>query len=193
MLATAMPAPITPRPPLAPQPTYTLRARLYLAEPDAHLAYHLRTLPGFTELLPDDAHLPEWLEEEAIEHQWLFGMNLYPYESIFIDHDLMLNTAAADQMAALYQESNFNPQTALLTIQNPKSKIQNPPDHLGLELALMRHLIAAQRQAEATGDHALALHARHLQSRCLHEHLAVWAPTFALTLQRTARRPLHRL
>src|SRR5918912_962215 len=124
------------------QATYELLARLYLAEPDAGLARHLRGLPGFAELVPEDAGLEAWLEDEAAEYQWLFGMNVYPYESIFVDRELMLNTEAADRVAALYRECRFE-------IQNPKSKIQNPgaPDYLGLELGLMADLLASEFRA----------------------------------------------
>src|SRR4051812_30245243 len=177
--------------PLATDPreaTYDLLARLYLAEPDADLVRHLQGLPGFAELLPEEAQLGAWLEEEAAEYQWLFGMNVYPYESIFVDRELMLNTEAADLVAALYRECGFD-------MRSPKSNAQNPgaPDHLGLELALMRDLVAAERQSYASGEDERARRARLLQARLLHEHLARWAPIFALTLKRVARRPLHRL
>jgi TorA maturation chaperone TorD len=184
----------------ARQATYDLLARLYMAEPDAGLVSHLRGLPGFTDLLPEDAQLATWLEVEAIEYQWLFGMNVYPYESIFIDHDLMLNTQAADQVAALYRECAFDTQVADFESRNSKFKIQNskfrnadPADHLGLEFGLMRHLLAVERRADASGDAAKTIQARRQQARFLHEHLARWAPILALTLERVARGPLHRL
>src|SRR5437588_9321323 len=123
------------------QATYDLLARLYLAEPDPGLARQLRGLPGFAELVPEDARLEEWLEDEAAEYQWLFGMNVYPYESIFVDRELMLNTEAADRVVALYRECGFELGNSKLKTmplseakgQNSKLKIPGAPDHLGLE------------------------------------------------------------
>src|SRR3982751_148763 len=128
----------------AREATLDLLARLYLAEPDVSLVRHLRGLPGFADLLPEEAQLGAWLEEEAAEYQWLFGMNVYPYESIFVDRELMLNTEAADLVAALYQECGFD-------VENSKLKIPGAPDHLGLELGLMGELVASERRAHASG------------------------------------------
>src|SRR5205823_3647258 len=149
----------------ARQATYGLLARLYLAEPDAGLARHLRGLPGFGELVPEDARLDSWLEDEAAEYQWLFGMNVYAYESIFVDRELMLNTEAADRVAALYRECGFELGNSKLKTQNSKLKIAGAPDHLGLELELMGELVASERRAHASGDGAQARQARLWQVR----------------------------
>src|SRR5207253_2609791 len=58
---------------------------------------------------------------------------------------------------------------------------------------LMGDLVGRERQAQASGDDESAHRARLWQARCLREHLARWAPIFALTVQRVTRRPLHRL
>jgi TorA maturation chaperone TorD len=153
--------------------SYDLLARLYLEELDADLVAYLRGLPPFAEHLPSDAEAEAWLAEGAVEYQRLFGMNVYPYESIFIDRELMLNTAATDHVALLYRICDFD---------SPVVRV-GAPDHLGLELRLMRDLIAAELHAYERGD-ADGMHwARTQQARCLHARSSLTPPT---------RRPRHR-
>src|SRR5688500_15785453 len=107
----------------ARQASYDLLARLYLGEPDVALAQELRELRILLEQPPDEAGLPAWIAELATEYQRLFGMNVYPYESIFVDRELLLNTAAADRVARLYHDCGFDGAAARV----------GAPDHLGLE------------------------------------------------------------
>lgn len=159
----------------ARQAGYDLLARLFLEEPDVELVRALRDLPGFAELIPPDEALGEWLEALAVEYQRLFGMNVYPYESLFVDRELMLNTAATARVTLLYQEAGFDATGART----------GAPDHLGLELRLMRDLARREQHAGAW--------ARRLRARCLREHLARWAPLCALTVARVTVEPLYRL
>ncbi len=162
---------------------YALLARLYLGEIDAELAAELAALPGFDALLassPPTTHHP-LLTSLAVEYQRLFGLEVYPYESLFVDDDLMLNTAATDRVVALYEDCGFEVGAARV----------GAADHLGLELRLMGEL--AQAEAEAAGDAARRAWARRMQARCLDEHLAAWAPLCALTLARVAREPVYQL
>ncbi len=154
---------------LARRATYELLARLYLAAPDHALLEILRDLPGFVELVYDTP-----LEELQAEHQRLFGLNVYPYESIYVDTDLMLHTAAADQVMLLYEACSYE-----VDIQRTGA-----PDHLAIELNYMAHLLAA----EAHGDTP----AISLQSRCLHEHLARWVPICAASVLRIGAHALYR-
>src|SRR5262245_10886843 len=110
---------------------YALLARLLLDQLDRPLAVYLRGLPGLAEHITPDAQLDDWLADLRAEHQRLFGLNIYPYESIFRDRELMLNSAATRCVAALYQACGFMPAAQLAAAA---------PDHLGLELALMAEL-----------------------------------------------------
>jgi TorA maturation chaperone TorD len=159
---------------------YELLARLWLAPLNGELAATLRELPGFAEHLPVGDTSP-WLDELAVEYERLFGQNVYPYESIFRDHELMLNTAAAERVAALYRDCGFEAGVGP----------GGAPDHLGLELRLMAALIAREEQAVAHRDTPGIHWARARQAECLHAHLAQWAPICAQTVGRAARHPLY--
>lgn len=175
----------TPEPPeqrRARRAAYDLFARLYLEEPDAALARELRDLPGFAACVPPDDRLPAWLDEVAVEHQRLFGQNVYPYESIFVDPELLLNTAATERVVRLYRLCNFDPAGARA----------GAPDHLGLELRCLGHLVALEDRAAGDGDREAGARARRLRARCLREHLARWAPPCCLAIRRVTAEPLYR-
>ena len=153
---------------------YRLLARLWLAEIDVPLADGLRSLPGFA------AHIPPrvdaaWLDDMAAEYGRLLAQNVYPYESMFVGDDLMLNTDVTRRVAALYRLAGFAPDAARVAA----------PDHLGVELLFMAELVAAEAAGRAPDR------ARSLQARCLDEHLAGWAPLCALTVARLAPHPIY--
>ncbi|MFN8483055.1 MAG: molecular chaperone TorD family protein [Anaerolineae bacterium] len=153
---------------------YRLLARLWLAEIDAPLAASLRRLPGFAAHIPAAADAA-WLDEMAAEYGRVLAQNVYPYESMFVGDDLMLNTDATRQVEDLYNLAGYAPQGARVAAL----------DHLGVELDFMAHLIAA---ADDGPDPAAA---RELQARFLAERLAYWAPVCALTVARLAPHPIY--
>ena len=101
------------------------------------------------------------LTDLAVEYQRLFGFNLPPYESVFIDPSAMLMAPATQRVERLYRQGAWDP---------PPDVRAGAPDHLGLELlALADGLDAGQTEWVA-----------RLQT----QHLALWTPVFVLTLQR---------
>jgi len=151
---------------------YALLARLFLEELDRPLALYLRRLPGLAEHIPPDPAVDDC--DMRAEHQWLFGLNVYPYEAIFRDRDLMLNTAATSKVVALYEACGFAPAARLRA---------GAPDHLGVELALMAELTSHLPHDPA---------ARSRIAELLHRHLAAWLPPCSEALARVARAPLYR-
>lgn len=166
---------------LGREATYDLVSRLFLEELDEPYARRLRELPGFDRVVPPDADLAPWVDELAVEYQRVFGMNVYPYEALFVDAELLLNTAATDRVVQLYATAGFDVSGARV----------GAPDHLGLELRLMRDLVARERQARAQGDTHDPAIAEELQQRCLGEHLARWAPLCCATIAEITREPLY--
>lgn len=150
----------------------------------------LRLLGHFwlEEVRPDDlaiiAALPELAEtlpqvdaaavtDLAVEYQRLFGFNLPPYESIFVDPAAMLLAPASARVQALYRQAGWTP---------PANARIGAPDHIGLEL-----LALAEMQANAEAKEELAGLARHLHTM----HLVLWVPAFVLTLRRLTPHPFY--
>lgn len=113
------------------------------------------------------------LSDLAVEYQRLFGFNLPPYESIFIDPSVMLLAPATARVQALYRQAGWMP---------PANIRVGALDHLGLELLALAEL---RTKAEAKKEF-MGL-ARRLQT----EHLALWVPPLVLTLRRLAPHPFY--
>lgn len=108
------------------------------------------------------------LTELAVEYQHLFGFNLPPYESVFIDPSAMLMAPATTQVQSLYDRAGWTPPSELRI---------GAPDHLGVELLALAGWLA-DGQTE---------YARILLTRCL----ALWAPVFVLALRRLDPHPFY--
>jgi TorA maturation chaperone TorD len=150
---------------------------------DPSILAALRILSHFwlEEIQPDDlatiAALPELagtlpqtseaaLTELAVEYQRLFGFNLPPYESIFIDPSAMLQAPATARVQALYHEAGWT---------LPAQVRVGAPDHVGLELLALADIKAKAETKEELAELAQRLHTAHL---------ALWVPAFVLTLHR---------
>jgi TorA maturation chaperone TorD len=157
---------------------YALLAQCYLHPPDWATLATLRSIPDIADAVPATS---DALERLQVEYEYVFGQNAYPYESLYIDHDLMLNTAAAHRVAQLCQDCG-------LTVDVPVGA----PDHLGVELRLMAHLLSVESAAWREKNPALQTWSRAQQYRCLVHHLARWAPVFLRVVERVADHPLYR-
>jgi TorA maturation chaperone TorD len=129
----------------------------------------ITALPELADTLPqtDEAALAEL----AVEYQRLFGFNLPPYESVFIDPSVMLLAPATARVQSLYQQAGWTP---------PANVRAGAPDHLGLELLALAEI-------EAKAKEELKQLAQQLQTR----HLALWSPAFILTLRRLTPHPFY--
>jgi TorA maturation chaperone TorD len=139
-------------------PPLRLLARIWLEELQQPEPPEVAALPELAAALPGrDAAA---LTELAVAFQDLFGFQLPPYESVFVDPSAMLLAPATARVQALYRDGSWTPPAARVAA----------PDHLGLELLALSDWLAAGRRDAA----------RRLQR----EHLALWAPVFLLTLRR---------
>ncbi|HBY93970.1 MAG TPA: hypothetical protein DEP84_08405, partial [Chloroflexi bacterium] len=124
----------------------------------------IAALPELGDALPETGAAA--LDDLAVEYQRLFGFNLPPYESVFIDPSAMLFAPVTARVQALYRRGNWSP---------PADVRVGAPDHLGLEL-----LALADGLADGRHEFARRLHA---------EHLALWVPPLIQALRRLAPQP----
>jgi TorA maturation chaperone TorD len=147
--------------------------RLLLEEPTPEDLPALRRLPELGELVPAEETPPEkveaWLQAMRVEHQRLFGMNVYPYESAFLSTRVALHTGETASVDAAYRSHGFNP---------PGEFRYGAPDHAGVELLATAYLV------ESGDEEALIQWLAH--------HAARWLPVFSHTLGRMALEPLFR-
>jgi len=138
----------------------------WLEEVKAEGAEVISALPELAQTLPGlDMSI---LDELAVEYQRLFGFNVPPYESIFVDPSVMLMAPATERVQALYRQGRWNP---------PPNMRAGAPDHVGLELIAL-----ADWTETGLLDQARQLHTRHL---------ALWLPPLAFTLRRLRPHPFY--
>jgi putative dimethyl sulfoxide reductase chaperone len=163
--------------------TYDLLSRLFLAPPDGALLEQLATLPPFDGALHGVSLTAETVEAYQVAYQELFGFNFFPYESLFHERELMVNTAGVERLRALMEETGFD--HTLYAV--------GAADHLGVELAFMAYLIAREIAGEQSGQGWMLHRARAYQATLLYQHLATWVPMAMLTMQGIAPTPLFHL
>ncbi len=137
--------------------TYALFAQLYLRGPVAELRTYVQAIPELSAALEDKP-----AAEHAADHYGLFGLNVFPYESVFLDPANTLGGAVTHGVAGFYAQAGFE-------------CAENTADHLGCELALLSFLCAAEVEA---GNLPEQERARGLQQHFLHRHLLRWLPAF---------------
>lgn len=149
-------------------PLLRVLAHTWLSEVRTEDLVGLRTIPelaaklkGIDELSADD------LIDLAVAYQDLFGFNLPPYESIFVDPSAMLLAPATSRVQMCYAAAGWEP---------PKSRAA-APDHVGLELLALADAIE-------TGK---AVFARALISK----HLALWVPPLVAAMRGVGGHPLY--
>lgn len=154
--------------------TYHLFGRLFLEGVTAGLLPRLEAIPELAQAAqPFDA------DEAAAEHYQLIAVDVFPYESIFIDPSGLLGGALTDQTAFLYAKSGY--------------EVPSDNDHLGHELGFMAHLCSAEAVALAnTEDNTLALW-RSRQQTFLISHLLRWLPALTIAVERSGSRFYSRL
>lgn len=127
----------------------------------------IAALPELAETLPNLNESA--LDELAVEYQNLFGFNVPPYESVFVDPSAMLMAPATARVQALYRRAGWEP---------PADVRAGAADHIGLEL-----LALADCQEQGRYDQSQEL---------LVEHLALWAPAFIGTILRLDTHPFYK-
>ena len=117
---------------LARHLTYGLLGQLYLEGITAVTLPTIQNIPTLSETIT----IPFNTDEAAARHQTLFGFNIFPYESIFLDGSGLLGGVVTDSVLHSYQEAGF-------TVDANSTS----PDHIGNELALLAHLCGAEADA----------------------------------------------
>lgn len=152
-----------------------------LARSRAYQLFSTLFLHGLTEdLVPIVRELPELSihiadtldpEVQAAQHYQLFGMNVFPYEAIFLDTEGLLGGQITEGVSLFFQECGF-----------PGYADENA-DHIGVELGLLAFLCGAESDAHADGVPHEAHRMRQFQRRFLDEHILRWMPTLTRALE----------
>ncbi len=106
---------------------YRSFARLFLFEPEAETLAALQGDPRFA------GALGTTLRDVRVEFTRLFALNAFPYASVFLDPEALLNTETTARVEAKYAAAGFEPASDLPV---------GAPDHFGVELSFVAHLLS---------------------------------------------------
>lgn len=149
-------------------PALRLLAHYWLNEVQLADLVNLEKLPALGTTLPSTPDAAAGaLDDLAIEYQRLFGFNLPPYESLYVDPAVMLDSPATARVRQLYLTAGW---------QSPGEARTAAPDHLGLELLALADLL----------ENASPFAAQLWQT-----HLALWIPVYTLDLARQQPHPFY--
>ncbi len=182
--------------------TYEFLARIYRAEVDQELLEQMARIR-----LPAEVDLPEicegyrmlskylehrtanMLTDLAVDYAKIFlgagvaGSRTYPYESVYMSHDGLVMQDARDQVLILYRQEGLG---------RTGGDLNEPEDHIALELEFMVYLCQKTTQALRDGSNGGALAYMRKQRDFLQEHLVRWVPAFCSDVQRLAREDLYK-
>lgn len=136
---------------------WRLLSSLYLQGPAGDVLPALRAVPPLADALPD----PFDRDEADAEHHRLFGLEVFPYASVFLEREGALGGAVRDGVARIAGKAGA-----------PGRDAGVEPDHLGHELGLLA-LLTEREDREAV-------------SRLLEGHLLWWLPLFVHSALRRA-------
>jgi TorA maturation chaperone TorD len=148
--------------------TCALLSRLLLHGLTEEALPHVQTIPGMASAIPE----PFDADEAAADHQHLFGFNVFPYQSIFLDPAGLLGGDETERVIHFYRQVGF-----------PGDSAGESADHIGHELGLLAFLSGAE--ADAWGDDLADVADRMsaLQMDFLKQHLLPWLPPLALAIR----------
>ncbi|MDH5506064.1 MAG: molecular chaperone TorD family protein [Anaerolineae bacterium] len=159
---------------LARSHTYDLFSRLYLHGLTPELLPYVLEVPELAAALPRvpqpaGAAITAAFEADraAADHYQLFGFEVFPFQSVFLDETANLGGAITQAVLDFYRQAGFAP---------PSSG--ESPDHIGMHLACLSFLCAAEADALEDGLADQAARMRAWQRRLLYEHLLPWLPVF---------------
>lgn len=123
--------------------------------------------------LRDDARFASALSSDLhdlrVEYTRLFTLNVYPYASVFLDVEGVLNTATTARVQRAYEQAGFQLDAALPI---------GASDHFGAELLFVAHLLEHKRNEAA--------------QTFLRDEIAAWAIIFLPAVEQNARAEFYR-
>ena len=123
----------------------------------------VRSISELADAVPDSFDA----DAAAADHYDLFGLNVYPYASFFLDASGRLGGPVTDLVRHQLQRVNLAPESDA-----------ESADHLGHELAYLAFLAGAEADARADGNRAEVERMQHQQRQFLDRHLLWWLPPF---------------
>ncbi len=169
---------------------YGLLSRLFIEEIDKDLLKKIRENSDLLDLFPRTKEWklffkkePEKLIEEDlnVDFTTVFLLNVYPYESVFMNDQGYIDPSVTNPTLIFYREHGY-------MIDLNETRVLSP-DHIAVEMEFMMTLI--KEELEALKNEKQVKNLRNIQKKFLEEHLANWGIIYLLSAKDMAETPFY--
>ena len=122
--------------------------------------------------IPELADIRPGSQDEGAAYHDLFGLNVYPYASVFLDPQARLGGGVSDWVIRWFQQIGMGVDAT-----------DTAPDHIGHELAALGFLQGAEADARLDHRTEKVRQLVDLQRAFLDRHLLGWMPAFVWAVQ----------
>lgn len=171
---------------------YGFLSRLLIEEVDTQLLEMIKNNPDLMELFPT---CKDWdtffskdtktlIEEELnVDYTTVFLLNVYPYESVFMNDEGYINPSLTNPTLQFYLEHGYE-------VDLNKTRVLSP-DHIGVEMEFMITLINDQLNAYSMFSIEEERKSLLTQKEFMENHLLRWSPIYLLSAKDMAETPFY--
>lgn len=171
---------------------YGLLSRLLIEELDEETLRKIKETPEILDLFPNTKEWQLFWEKEPkklieedlnVDFTSIFILNVYPYESVFLNDEGYINPSITNPTLQFYLEHGYE-------IDLNKTRALSP-DHLAVELEFMMNLIQEELNAFAREDYNEEKRYLNLEKEFMEKHLLQWAPIYFMAARDMAETPFY--
>ncbi|MEZ0323503.1 MAG: molecular chaperone TorD family protein [Hydrogenothermaceae bacterium] len=176
----------------ARQNMYGFLSRLLIEEVDYDLLEKIKNTPALLELFPNTANWETFLkkdtkslidEELNVDYTTVFLLNVYPYESVFMNDEGYINPSLTNPTLQFYLEHGYE-------IDLNKTRVLSP-DHIAVEMEFMINLINEQLNAYSMFKKEEEIKSLQIQKEFMEKHLLKWGIVYLLAARDMAETPFY--
>lgn len=172
---------------------YGFVSRLIMEEVDEDLIEMIKNKPELLDLFPltkewdlfFDKDTKSLIDQELnVDYTTVFLLNVYPYESVFMNDEGYINPSLTNPALQFYLEHGYE-------IDLNKTRVLSP-DHLAVEMEFMIRLINDQLNAYSIFNKEEELKAIKTQKEFMEKHLLKWSAIYLLSARDMAETPFYK-
>ncbi len=171
---------------------YAFISRLLVEEVDEKLLENIKNNKEILELFPNTKQwetfyqksTKEIIDEDLnIDYTTIFILNVYPYESVFMNDEGYINPTPTNPTLQFYLENGYE-------VDLNKTRVLSP-DHLALELEFIITLIQEQLKSYSMNNIEEEKRYLDLQRKFMENHILQWAPIYLMAARDMAETPFY--
>jgi len=171
---------------------YGLLSRLLIEEIDTDLLKKIKENEDLLDLFPKTKQWKDFFEKNPekliqedlnVDFTTVFLLNVYPYESVFMNDQGYIDSSVTNPTLMFYREHGY-------MIDLTETRVLSP-DHIAVEMEFMMTLIKEELEELKNQNEKQVKKLREIQKKFLEEHLANWGPIYLMSAKDMAETPFY--